>query len=135
MTPPTTFEKSAPSPNAKEYLVVPLVDAQQVREAIGRIYAASLGRAWPITAEGTDPAEHVADTLYYIDPLPSADSSAVAFGPRDEVIDACLGQTVTTTDGVYVLPAECQALARDWFLDPPREDPPHEDMPARTPKP
>lgn len=98
-----------------EYIVVPAVDAERVREALGRVAAEAQGKPYPIPG----PTPESQPERYYADPQRSADGTKVAFGPRDPWLDAALGKSVTTDGGAVSVPAKYESLTLDWFAPPP----------------
>jgi len=117
---------------AREYLVVPASEAQDAREALGRLYAESLSLPWPIRAQNAEPEDHSGDTLYYCNPAPSVDETEAAFGPRDEVLEYCAGKMISLTSGSYTVPSTFTTLPDNWFLNPPL--PEEEEYPSLPPE-
>lgn len=95
-----------------QFLVVPSADAEKAREALGRLYAESIGKPYPIPSNPPTPG---AETKYYVDPKPSTDGQRAALGPKDAFIDGVLGKTVETTSGPYTLPTQYESLESSWF--------------------
>jgi hypothetical protein len=110
------------------YIVVDIANAdtaEAAREAIGRLYAESLDKAWPVPAcfpSGARDPDILHSTFYYWDPRANGDATKVAFGPAgDETEEAlmafCLGKTVVTTYGAVILPSATEDLEDEWFAE------------------
>lgn len=104
-----------------EYIITTKAEADDVREALGRAYASTLGKAWPIPPDVRGPGRTVSgETLYYADPLDSADELEVAFKIDDDLAVE-LGKQVAITDGSKVdLPPTREPLDDAWFKEAPK---------------
>lgn len=109
------------------FLVVPAADADGVKEAIGRCWAADAQLPYPSPGfnHGTQQWANCPDdgsfddpgcTYYYQNYEPSLDQTEAAF-LADATVQACQGRTFTTfADGEVTIPSTTPVeLADEWF--------------------
>jgi hypothetical protein len=98
-------------------IVVPNAQTEGVNEALGRLYAQSLGESYPILSrfvDGSINPDLGAATYYYTSPRPGQNGTETAFD-ADELVQSWLGQTVSTGQGEVTIPSSTQELEDEWF--------------------
>lgn len=99
------------------YIVTAIADAEPLAEAIGRLYATSLDKVWPIRStfpNGDIDPDISHATYYWVIGKPSATGTQAAF-LVDTFVTSCMGQEVETTYGDVTVPTETQELTESWF--------------------
>jgi hypothetical protein len=89
-----------------KYLVVPIANAPQIREAVGRRRASLEGRDWPTRPDFVGPGKQGPPgrrgVFWYVDFRVDKTGTLAAF-PHDAVVQEMIGKTVPT-DGTVIPP-------------------------------
>jgi hypothetical protein len=91
-----------------DYITTTIANADKVREALGRALAKVRGASYPIVPDvvvpNADGSVPEGLTLYYEDPVVSADGLNVAFKVAADIVPE-LGKQVTLTNGSKITPS------------------------------